>query len=605
MLNTTSHNVRYAAELEELLWAEGFGGEEASDITAPIPGAGRYAAAYSVNFRRGPRGELVKRCGTKTAFECGEDIRALYYGQTAALPGGRWYYVAGSRLYRCDTGGGGTAEIGDIGSVSGECSVFPFGGRIYVISAGGYYVTDGTSLSGVSGYVPTVTCASAGDGAKTECESENILTRDVIERFTLSVGSQNFYLSHDVKIGTYITVCLDGQTVSGWTLMRVSPRMYVSAPSAVSPGHTVEIRYTAAGDDPPLKAELLSCRRAAVWGGKNDESLILWGGSGVFFVSECRGGINPSADYFTASGRVEIGTGDRPTAFVHHGSNSMVFTGSSCRMLSQRTVRRGRASGCGWLERSWSMSELSGAAGAYCVSGAAEVGSAVFSEDAAGVWAWRAGYIAGERNAEMIGSPDTTPALDRELLKNCHTVRDREHGELWLASETGDTAVWNVRMKTWYRLKIPAFDRIYDTPLGPALVIGGRTLVFDPVCGTDAGDTPISAAFCGVWSDCGWGGGIKTARLLSADLGPYTDGCTIRVEAVRAGGDTASCEAELENGTPLPKRAECALSLGRAVYIRVCVESEAGECRIDRLFVMGVPLAKTSPSAGRKRRKIG
>ena len=353
-----------------------------------------------------------------------------------------------------------------------------------------------------------------------------------------------------------------------------------------------------------MKAELLSCRRAAVWGGKNDESLILWGDSGVFFVSECEGGISPSAVYFTPSGRVEVGSGEPPTAFVHHGSNSMVFTRSSCRMLSQRTARRGRAAGgCGYLERSWSMSALSGAAGALNAGSAAEVGSSVFSADAAGAWVWKAGYIAGERNAEMIGSPDTVPPLTRELLQNCAAVRDRERGELWLVSPSGDAAVWNAPMRIWYGMKIPAFDRIYDSPAGPVPVKGGRAMVFDPVCVSDAGDEPVFAAFWGVWSDCGWGSGKKTARLLTADLGAYTDPCSVTVEAVGASGELRSCSAELSNGTPLPKRAECALALGGAVYLRVCVESESGACRIDRLAVKGTVSAK--PPAAMSGRRLG
>ena len=584
---------RRGAELETLISAAGFGGLTDGELTYLNPSGDVYPASRSVNFRRTASGALVKRCGTRVAFESGENVRALYLGSTAAMAdqGDKWYCVCGGALYRRDVGGGGTAVIGAV-PASGDCAIFPFGGMIYVLCGGGYYVTDGVSLSQVSGYVPVVTVASSGEGAKAVCEQPNILTKEVTDRFVLSSAASRFDLSRYPENGTSVSVRVDGEPAVSWQLIRAIPVSYMRPPSEIGAGHTVDVTYAAAGNS-PYRDKLLSQTRAAVWGGKNDESLILWGGGGAFFVSESEGGRYPSAEYFPENGAVSVGSGEPPTAFVHHGSNSLVFTRSVCRMLSQRIVRRGILAGdSGYLVREWNMSALTGAAGAYTVGGAAEVDGCIFSADAAGVWLWKAGYIAGERNAEMIASAGGVPGVTAALLESCTVLRDRTHGELWLASSAGTVAVYHRASKRWYTLEIPPFDSIWDTPLGPACVSGGRVTVFDELCETDAGGEPVSAEFVGLWTDCGGGRQRKTLRMMTAYLGAGTDACEFTAEADCGCGEPRRVSVSLENGTHTVKRCVCEIPVPRVITARVRILSPAGACRVDTLTVGGYCLYK-------------
>ena len=207
-------------------------------------------ATYMRNYRITDAGALTVRPGIKTEQPPFENMSGAIRGMWSGSLGGvdSLVYLQGTKLYIKDQGGTHLLQGATING-TGKAEVVFFGGLLYIFTGSElYYVTSHLdSLEVVEGYVPTVSIATAPDGAGTLYESVNKLTAKRKVRYSADGTSKTYALPEECP-AEIISVQVDGLFTKEYTTGKVtgSERRQVTFETAPAAGaNNVVIEYKA------------------------------------------------------------------------------------------------------------------------------------------------------------------------------------------------------------------------------------------------------------------------------------------------------------------------------------------------------------------------
>ena len=206
-------------------------------------------ATHMRNYRITDAGALTVRPGIKTEQPPFENMSGAIRGMWSGRLGGvdSLVYLQGTELYIKDQSGTYYLQGATING-TGKAEVVFFGGFLYIFTGSElYYAPDLGSLEVVEGYVPTVSIATAPDGAGTLYESVNKLTAKRKVRYSADGTSKTYALPEECP-AEIVSVQVDGKFINEYTTGKVtgSERLQVTFETAPAAGaNNVVIEYKA------------------------------------------------------------------------------------------------------------------------------------------------------------------------------------------------------------------------------------------------------------------------------------------------------------------------------------------------------------------------
>lgn len=207
-------------------------------------------ATYMRNYRVTDAGALEVRPGIKTEQPPFQNMSGAIRGMWSGRLGGvdSLVYLQGTKLY-IKTQSGTYLLAGATINETGKAEIVFFGGLLYIFTGSElYYVTSHLdALKVVEGYVPTVSIATAPDGAGTLYEPVNKLTPKRKVRYSADGTSKTYALPEECP-AEIVSVQIDGLMTNEYTTSKVtgSERWQVTFETAPAAGaNNVVIEYKA------------------------------------------------------------------------------------------------------------------------------------------------------------------------------------------------------------------------------------------------------------------------------------------------------------------------------------------------------------------------
>lgn len=303
-------------------------------------------AAISRNWRITPDGSLKRRPGTHAVLDLGGYVRALWSGRV----GGEDVFLAagGGALWKLSSTGGAWTKV-ELGAIStiGDVSIFPFGGKAYILTGSEYKVYDGSTLSDVAGYVPVVSVAVNPAGGGTTLENVNRLNGKRRCWFSPNGTATEFVLPEQGLLS--IDSVTDRVTGAAYTAgtdytadLAEGKVTFTEAPGeGVS---TLEVAWTVTAVQ---RSQVTAMRYAELYNGTSDNRVFIYGdGSNKLLYSGIDYDGQPRADYFPDLYEIAVGAENTPvTGAMKHYSRLIVTkptelytVSASSQTLADKTV---------------------------------------------------------------------------------------------------------------------------------------------------------------------------------------------------------------------------------------------------------------------------
>ncbi len=534
----------------------------------------RLPAARLDNFRTDAGGSLIKRCGSTLMARLDTPIRGA-----KAVPsdgGDLLYLVAGDRLYQTCIGGDVT-ELGVLeGAVFADddepCELFLFGGELYILAGGEYFVLRDGVLGPVEGYAPCIIRnATPTLSSYTLFEPRNLLSDRVRIRCCPNSSTRTFKLWGKVKSIEKVIFPPKGEVTFTPTITDGEGSITLGFVPAALPDDGLEIHYTLAASD--TRKRVTSNRHAAVYGGDTDSRVFLYGGSekAAIFPSEPAGGDTMpsiSAEYFPEGTPITVSDGNcSVTGAVRQFDRLAIFTESE----AFYTYPRERDTETGLLNFTFPILPLNSDVGATLSGGARLVENEPFALNDSGLYRFKSTSVRDERLAVRVEAPDFV-GLTSDFIAGCRLYSDKRQGELWCYRPDRDgIVIYDGRAERWYRFTGLSPSLVFAWDGIPAYTVGSSLYRFDAGRQDDDGK-----AYEAIWES----GPLKlddafrkkTVYELGILLSPQTDSAIrLRMDA----DNGRSLEREIAGGIngDFPTAAVMRARLGRAHTVRLSLVS--------------------------------
>jgi hypothetical protein len=263
------------------------------------------------------QGELGKRYG-QDYIEDSIVIETPCFATYKKLYEGYIIKHSGTKLYKQDPITETTTEI-YTGLTAIKGSFFKFGNKLYYLQAGKYLQYDGTTVSEVIPYTPTVIINRTPTGGGDVLENYNRIGKGFTNKFNGTGAALSFTLTDAMLDATIVTCTVDGVTKTegiDFTVNRTTGIVTFIVAPGVGTNNVVITAYKTVQTDIDT---ILKCTIAIPFGGQNDNRLFIAGnGTGYFYwTGISANGID--ATYFAYNNYNVIGNIDENiTAFGKH-----------------------------------------------------------------------------------------------------------------------------------------------------------------------------------------------------------------------------------------------------------------------------------------------
>lgn len=508
------------------------------------------------NMRIGFDGRLEKRQGTKNICTLSGKLRgalSVSVGDEDFI-----YLVVANRLFKLKVEEDLSYTSTVIGSLSGasfanadeKAELFMFGGKVCILAGGEYYVSDGATVSKVSGYIPLIRKMTDRLGAGEDFERINLLTDKVRVRFIADGSTRDFRLNYKVKSVDAVYVAGTLLETSEYSITSGSYYTIVSTTSvytSMSDEETdiVEIHFTL--DKISERSRVTSCRHAAVYGGDTDSRVFLYGGNeqAAIFPSEPSGadsdaGQTISYDYFPVGGQMVVGDGNLPVCGACRQFDRLaIFTSESAYYTyphddgEVNTLKR----------YSFPILPLNSDVGATELGGAILVENEPYSIAADSLYRFKSTSVRDERLAIRVEPPQCFSFSG--LTEGLRLYANKLRGELWCYNNE-QIIIYNARSDCWYRFTGVNADLIFNFR-GEAAFISNRSVkLFCDSAYTDSGTKYLALCETGWFSvDKALGRrmkGIRFGAVIGSSDSPRT--LTLKLYVEQGHHETGSISSE-------------------------------------------------------------
>ena len=312
-------------------------------------------------------------------------------------------------------------QDGALGLTSAEnamVKIFPFDGKLYVMSAGKTVVFENGAFREEAPYVPLVITGAAPSGGGTTLENINLLSAQRRVEFSADGTAVEFVLPAEAVGVTGIIVDNEEKSVSEAGSFDADKQIFTFKIAPQKGIANVEITYTtdaAAAEE--IRMQIIRCPLMEAYNGSTDTRLFAAGdGSNRCYYSGVTQSGKASAVYFPAMNEVSVDMSGSPvTGMVRHYSKLLVFKPDGTYTISYEPV---------------TLTDGSTVAGFYLRSANRELGNDVMGQVQTvnnfprtvtkdGIYEWKitASYYQDERYAKRISAPVEKSIADSDITR--------------------------------------------------------------------------------------------------------------------------------------------------------------------------------------------
>lgn len=305
---------------------ETFGGIDISSSSTTIP---FYNSPDIKNMLPNSRGDLDSRRGWKTIKDFGNaPINAIMNYNSEIL------VVAGDKIYSSKDNY--TTSL--YTTVNAEHEGFMYNGKLYIINGIKYLVYDGTTISEVVGYTPTITINTPSSGGGTAFEELNLIAKRFKQSFQQTSGSNLTFQMAYASLGagpvtakvwnTTTKVYDDKVETTHFTVNRTTGLItFITAPPLSSLADGNDTVIIDAEKDLGTRSTIEKCTTHAIYGGNTEISVWLTGNPDLpnyDWNSKVSAGINDPT-YFPKNSFDIVGAPDQAIVGYEHYYDKLII----------------------------------------------------------------------------------------------------------------------------------------------------------------------------------------------------------------------------------------------------------------------------------------
>lgn len=229
-------------------------------------------------------GEIGKRWGQEL-LDDGIAVESPCYSTYKYLFQGYIIKHCGTKLYKQDPTTSATTEI-YTGLTAQKGSFFKFNSKLYYINGAQYVVYDGTTVTVVTPYIPTIIINRTPTGGGNTNEQYNRIGPGFRNSFN-GTGAATAFTMTDINLdATAVTATVGGVAkveTTDFTVNRTTGVVTFTAAPALGTNNVI---ITACKTDTAAINSILNCKCAMPFGGQNDNRIFLGGnGTGSFYYT--------------------------------------------------------------------------------------------------------------------------------------------------------------------------------------------------------------------------------------------------------------------------------------------------------------------------------
>lgn len=342
-----------------------------------------------------------------------------------------------------------------------DTSFFEFDNKVYIL-AGNYYKWDGTNLSQVEGYIPTVYINTPPGGGGTIYEEINMLTPKKKQTFN-GDGTSTTYQLAEKGITSVLSVTVGGTSVPSTGYSVNTTNGTVTFTTAPAQGYdNVEITWS---KDANTRAVIQGMKFGTVFGGDVDTRVFLYGNSSyqnrVYYSGITMAGnvAVPSVEYFPATAFIDIGPSNFAVTDLTRQYDRLLATTNKPEAyyltisMEQLPITLDSGESATRYVPSVGTFPLNGAHGNIAPGQGQLINNYPVTFEDGEIIQWKATNVRDEKNMESI-SAKIKKDLDGISMRAIKTLDLQEFNQLWVIY---DTKVWiyNYYNKTFSRLVLP------------------------------------------------------------------------------------------------------------------------------------------------------
>jgi hypothetical protein len=411
-------------------------------------GINRSTTATQIDFNESPdmlnmfldeRGALNKRFGYErmfpTALGTGKINGMFVYTKVDQTQESIFAY--GNKLYKLAAKGVQPTVL-YTGLADAPVNFFLMLGNLYILDANTYLVYNGTTVSVVTPYVPTLMISTVpSTGVGEIYEDYNLLGSGFKQLFSGDNTTKIYPLILQNLDVTTPIVYVDGvQLTTGWTFDRVLGIItFTNAPKS----GTNNVEITAYKTFPNYPERVKNCTIATTFGGTNDTRVFIAGNKNFPHQMWRSGLYRP--DYFPETGFYQIGTQDsKITGFSKQYSTLVVFKDNSIFSVNYDIDPETG-------EGTFPLKPINDQTGAIAPRSIALVKNEPTFLDVAGVFSLNQSNLKDERNVRLESSRVENQLLFEINLKDAVAI---DYENKYYLALNGNVYVFDYNIEEWY-----------------------------------------------------------------------------------------------------------------------------------------------------------
>jgi hypothetical protein len=396
-----------------------------------------------MNMQIDERGALNKRTGYTRVFPTSLGAGAINGMYTYRKKDGTEFFLIahGTKLYT-QSGSDQPVQIYS-GLADKRVSFFTFNGKCYIMDGTNYLVFDGTTVSNVVPYVPTLTISNLPTGGGTLLEDFNLLGTGFKETYTGDGTAKVFQLSLKGLDATAVVAKVDNVAKSEGTDFTVDRTLGKVTFTVAPPVGTNNVEIIAHKTYAGFADRIKKCTFNILYGGSND-TRVFWGGNPDEPNQIWRSGLTDlnEPNYAPENGNYTFP--DKVTGFSKQYDSLIVH-----RLNGAHSVTFDLSSG----EASFPSKPINDQVGTIAPNSIQIIENNPVSLSKDGVYMLVQSNVRDERNVQHVSANVEPNLLSEQGLENAVSVDfDRKY---WLALN-GKVYVFDYALNEWY-----PFDNIH------------------------------------------------------------------------------------------------------------------------------------------------
>jgi hypothetical protein len=230
-----------------------------------------------LNVSSDERGALNKRTGYERVFPTSLGVGAINGAYEYRKANGTVLFLLawGTKLYT-QSGNAQPVQIYS-GLANSKVNFFTVNDKCYIMDGANYLVYDGTTVTAVTPYIPTISISKVPAGGGTSYEDFNLLGAGFKDSFSADGTAKDFQLSLTNLDATAITAVVNGVNkveTTDFTVNRTTGKVtFITTPTTGTNNVIITAYKTQAGFPDRIK----KCRFHTIFGGSNDTRVFVSG----------------------------------------------------------------------------------------------------------------------------------------------------------------------------------------------------------------------------------------------------------------------------------------------------------------------------------------